>query len=163
MGHGRCVPFVLGIAVAGRFSWPLLFLLPATSAFFISRESLLVWQRARHRLKRVLKPTGSFWLNIGDAYQRKSLKRFCACPSRSSSTAPDWARARFLAIRNWVPCAVNSKCCCRKQGSTTVTWAVVICSRAATGSCWAAHLITTTGRSSRSLSRQLKSSKRTLG
>jgi DNA modification methylase len=24
-------------------------------------------------LKRVLKPTGSFWLNIGDAYQRKSL------------------------------------------------------------------------------------------
>src|SRR5205823_2263984 len=25
------------------------------------------------KLKRVLKPTGSFWLNIGDAYQNKNL------------------------------------------------------------------------------------------
>jgi hypothetical protein len=43
------VPFVLGIAVAGRFSWPLVPLLLATTALFVSRESLLVWQRARHR------------------------------------------------------------------------------------------------------------------
>jgi 4-hydroxybenzoate polyprenyltransferase len=45
------VPFVLGAAVAGRISWPLLLLLIATSALFISRESLLVWWRARTRGK----------------------------------------------------------------------------------------------------------------
>jgi YwiC-like protein len=43
------VPFVLGIAVAGRFTWPALFLLLSTTALFISRESLLVWWRARTR------------------------------------------------------------------------------------------------------------------
>jgi YwiC-like protein len=43
------VPFVLGIAVAGRFTWPALLLLLSTTALFISRESLLVWWRARIR------------------------------------------------------------------------------------------------------------------
>ncbi|MFN0085470.1 MAG: YwiC-like family protein [Blastocatellia bacterium] len=43
------VPFVLGVAVAGRFSWPLLPLLLAATALFISRESLLIWWRARNR------------------------------------------------------------------------------------------------------------------
>lgn len=43
------VPFVLGVAVAGRFSWPVFLLVLAATALFISRESLLVWQRARHR------------------------------------------------------------------------------------------------------------------
>jgi hypothetical protein len=43
------VPFVLGVLVAGRFSAPVLLLLVATTALFISRESLLAWSRARHR------------------------------------------------------------------------------------------------------------------
>jgi hypothetical protein len=43
------VPFVLGVAVAGRFNWPVLLLLLSTTALFISRESLLVWRRARAR------------------------------------------------------------------------------------------------------------------
>lgn len=43
------VPFALGVAVAGRFSWPVFLLVLAATALFISRESLLVWQRARHR------------------------------------------------------------------------------------------------------------------
>jgi hypothetical protein len=45
------VPFVLGVAVAGRVSWPVLLLLISTSALFISRESLLIWWRARRRRK----------------------------------------------------------------------------------------------------------------
>lgn len=43
------VPFVLGVAVAGTINLPVLLLLVATSALFISRESLLVWWRAQKR------------------------------------------------------------------------------------------------------------------
>src|SRR5262245_18397217 len=43
------VPFVLGVLVAGKISLPVLPLLLATSAMFISRESLLIWWRARKR------------------------------------------------------------------------------------------------------------------
>jgi hypothetical protein len=43
------VPFVLGLLVAGQLSWPVPLLLLATTAVFISRESLLVWWRARQR------------------------------------------------------------------------------------------------------------------
>ncbi|HYE72055.1 MAG TPA: YwiC-like family protein, partial [Blastocatellia bacterium] len=43
------VPFVVGALVAGRFQLSLLFLLLATTAVFISRESLIVWLRARSR------------------------------------------------------------------------------------------------------------------
>jgi len=43
------VPFVLGVAVAGRVNWQVLLLLLSTTAIFISRESLLVWRRARSR------------------------------------------------------------------------------------------------------------------
>src|SRR5215813_9855396 len=43
------VPFVLGVAVAGRVNWPVLLLLLSTTAVFISRESLLVYWRARAR------------------------------------------------------------------------------------------------------------------
>ena len=46
------VPFVLGVAVAGRVSLPVLLLLVATTALFISRESLLGWWRARSRGRR---------------------------------------------------------------------------------------------------------------
>lgn len=45
------VPFVLGVAVAGSISLPVLSLLLAISALFISRESLLLWWRARSRGK----------------------------------------------------------------------------------------------------------------
>jgi hypothetical protein len=43
------VPFVLGVAVAGRVNWPVLLLLLSTTAAFISRESLLIYWRARAR------------------------------------------------------------------------------------------------------------------
>src|SRR5262249_40827381 len=43
------VPFVLGVAVAGRVNWPVLFLLLSATAVFISRESLLVFWRAHAR------------------------------------------------------------------------------------------------------------------
>ena len=43
------VPFVLGTAVAGRVNWPVLLLLLSATAAFISRESLLVYWRARAR------------------------------------------------------------------------------------------------------------------
>src|SRR5690242_16591551 len=43
------VPFVLGVMVAGKISLPVLLLLLATSALFISRESLLTLWRARKR------------------------------------------------------------------------------------------------------------------
>ena len=43
------VPFVLGVAVAGRINWPVLLLLPSATAVFISRESLLVYWRGRAR------------------------------------------------------------------------------------------------------------------
>lgn len=43
------VPFLLGVLVAGRLSLPVLWLLLATTALFIARESLLVWWRARAR------------------------------------------------------------------------------------------------------------------
>lgn len=43
------VPFVLGTAVAGKINLPVLLLLVSVSAFFISRESLLIWWRARTR------------------------------------------------------------------------------------------------------------------
>jgi hypothetical protein len=40
------VPFVLGVAVAGRVNWPVLLFLLSATAVFISRESLLVYWRA---------------------------------------------------------------------------------------------------------------------
>jgi hypothetical protein len=43
------VPFVLGVAVAGRINWAVWLLWLATTALFTSRESLLVWWRARTR------------------------------------------------------------------------------------------------------------------
>jgi hypothetical protein len=43
------VPFVLGVAVAGRVNWPVFLLLFSATAVFISRESLLVYWRARAR------------------------------------------------------------------------------------------------------------------
>jgi YwiC-like protein len=43
------VPFALGVAVAGRVNWPVLLLLLSATAVFISRESLLVYWRARAR------------------------------------------------------------------------------------------------------------------
>ena len=43
------VPFILGVTVAGRVNWQVLLLLLATTAVFISRESLLVYWRARAR------------------------------------------------------------------------------------------------------------------
>jgi len=43
------VPFALGVAVAGRVNWPVLLLLLTTTAAFISRESLLIYWRARAR------------------------------------------------------------------------------------------------------------------
>jgi hypothetical protein len=43
------IPFLLGILVAGRGGWPVVLLLIAATALFISRESLLVWWRARRR------------------------------------------------------------------------------------------------------------------
>jgi hypothetical protein len=43
------VPFVLGVGVTGRVSWPVLLLLLSATAVFISRESLLVYWRARAR------------------------------------------------------------------------------------------------------------------
>lgn len=43
------VPFVLGLTVAGKIWLPVVLLLLATSALFISRESLLVWWRAQKR------------------------------------------------------------------------------------------------------------------
>ena len=43
------VPFVLGVLVGGQISLPVLLLLISTSVIFISRESLLVWWRARNR------------------------------------------------------------------------------------------------------------------
>src|SRR5262245_60059316 len=42
-------PFILGAAVAGRVNWPVLLLLLSATAAFISRESLLVYWRARAR------------------------------------------------------------------------------------------------------------------
>lgn len=45
------VPFVVGVLVAGRVGWGLLLLLPAVSAIFISRESLVVWLRAKSRAR----------------------------------------------------------------------------------------------------------------
>ncbi len=43
------VPFVLGLMVAGKINLAGIFLLLATTALFISRESLLIWWRARKR------------------------------------------------------------------------------------------------------------------
>src|SRR5262249_2599683 len=43
------VPFVLGVAVAGRVNLQILLLLLSTTAVFVSRESLLVYWRARAR------------------------------------------------------------------------------------------------------------------
>jgi hypothetical protein len=43
------VSFVLGVAVAGHVNWPVLLLLLSATAVFISRESLLVYWRARAR------------------------------------------------------------------------------------------------------------------
>src|SRR5262245_57624321 len=43
------VPFVLGVTVAGNINGAAVWLLLATTALFISRESLLVWWRARKR------------------------------------------------------------------------------------------------------------------
>ncbi|MBS1788431.1 MAG: YwiC-like family protein [Acidobacteria bacterium] len=53
------VPFVLGVAVAGTVNLAVLLLLLATSALFISRESLLVWWRARKRGRQTQSATDS--------------------------------------------------------------------------------------------------------
>jgi len=45
------VPFVLGVLVAGRLSWPLVFLFVAASASFLGRVPFLAWWRARARGK----------------------------------------------------------------------------------------------------------------
>ncbi|HET8550390.1 MAG TPA: YwiC-like family protein [Bryobacteraceae bacterium] len=42
------VPFAAGWLAAGHFRWPVLLLLLASSAVFLSRETLLFWWRARH-------------------------------------------------------------------------------------------------------------------
>jgi hypothetical protein len=42
------VPFAVGWLAAGRTGWPVVLLLIASSAVFLSRESLLYWSRARH-------------------------------------------------------------------------------------------------------------------
>jgi hypothetical protein len=43
------VPFILGVCVAGELNTPALLLLAATTALFISRESLLTWYRSKLR------------------------------------------------------------------------------------------------------------------
>lgn len=43
------IPFVIGVAVAGKITWAVGLLLLAASALFVSRESLRVWWRARER------------------------------------------------------------------------------------------------------------------
>ncbi|NOT61871.1 MAG: YwiC-like family protein [Acidobacteria bacterium] len=43
------VPFVLGVLVASRLNLPVALLLVTVTALFISRESLLIWWRARQR------------------------------------------------------------------------------------------------------------------
>lgn len=45
------VPFILGVIVARALNLPVLLLLLSVTAFFISRESLLIWWRARTRGK----------------------------------------------------------------------------------------------------------------
>jgi hypothetical protein len=55
------VPFVLGTIVAGQISLASLCLLLSVSAFFISRESLLIWWRAKRR-KRDAQGTGKMML-----------------------------------------------------------------------------------------------------
>ncbi|MFN0107675.1 MAG: YwiC-like family protein [Blastocatellia bacterium] len=47
------VPFVLGLLVAGKFNMPALLLLLSATAMFVSRESLLVWWRARKRGRQI--------------------------------------------------------------------------------------------------------------
>lgn len=43
------VPFLLGVTLAARVNLPVILLLIACTALFVSRESLLVWWRARDR------------------------------------------------------------------------------------------------------------------
>lgn len=46
------VPFVLGVTVTGKINWAIILLFLSTTALFISRESLLIWWRARKRGRR---------------------------------------------------------------------------------------------------------------
>ena len=64
------VPFVLGVAVAGRVNWQVLFLLLSATAVFISRESLLVYWRARARERDAAEPgrTLLLYLALGAAF-----------------------------------------------------------------------------------------------
>jgi hypothetical protein len=43
------VPFAVGWLAAARWAWPVLWLLAASTAVFLSRESLLFWWRARRQ------------------------------------------------------------------------------------------------------------------
>lgn len=63
------MPFVLGVAVAGRVNWQVLFLLLSATAVFISRESLLVYWRARARERDAAEPgrTLLLYLALGAA------------------------------------------------------------------------------------------------
>jgi hypothetical protein len=63
-------PFVLGVAVAGRVNWPVLLLLLSATSAFISRESLLVYWRARARGRDAAKAgrTLLFYLALAAAF-----------------------------------------------------------------------------------------------
>jgi hypothetical protein len=58
------VPFVLGVTVAGRVNWPVLLLLLSATAVFISRESLLVYWRARARGRDAAEAGRTLWLYL---------------------------------------------------------------------------------------------------
>src|SRR5262247_3466589 len=58
------VPFILGVAVAWRVNWPVLLLLLSATAVFISRESLLVYWRARARGRDAVEAGKSFLLYL---------------------------------------------------------------------------------------------------
>jgi YwiC-like protein len=58
------VPFVLGVAVAGHINWQVLLLLLSATALFISRESLLVYWRARARRREAAEAGRTFLLYL---------------------------------------------------------------------------------------------------
>jgi hypothetical protein len=61
------VPFVLGALVAGRWTVAVWCLLLCVSALFISRESLLLWWRARKRGRTSAEAAQMLWLYGGSA------------------------------------------------------------------------------------------------
>lgn len=58
------VPFVLGLAVAGKINGPAILLLLAVTALFISRESMLLWWRAKTRGREDAGAARMFWLYL---------------------------------------------------------------------------------------------------